>query len=389
MFNYKLQNHKMRITGFGSKLVALILAVGMCVTFIPAPVAYADNSIMPAEAATATVISAQTLKEIYDGSVIARIAGRAGASTPKGAKGVVFEVVYSDVKNWFHNLFNGAKTVLSTSSTDPIADLVTYNKAGNVVELVQCKAGTSESQIYNMLKQMSNGKYGEVQLVTTSETAALYNAKAVNAGVVQATNSGITENTIERIANKALGVLPGFSETMKTVGKASGITAGLTALFSIAESLYHKEDLDHTIGNVAVDSTVAATTVGIGTVSAAGMEAALTALGVSSAAISASAAVVGFVVPCAAGYGLYILVRESDVKENVSNAFGNFRASVVDKAHTAIDSLSSIHPIEYAKGIKSDCVALVSNTLRKGNDASNDNTVNESKNLQADIKDAA
>lgn len=385
MFNHKLLNHKMRIIRLGSKLVALILVVGMCITFIPAPVAYADSTIMSAEVATATVVGAQTIKEVYDGSVIARISGRAGASTAKGAKGVVFEVVYSDVKNWFHTLFNGTKTVLSTSSTDPIADLVTYNKAGDVVGLIQCKTGTSESQIYNMLKQMSNGKYGEVQLVTTSETAVLYNAKAINAGVVQATNSGITENTIERIANKALGVLPGFSETMKIAGKASGITAGLTAIFSLAESLYHKEDLDHTIGNITIDSTVAATTVGIGTVSAAGMEAALAALGVSSAAVTASAAVVGFVVPCAAGYALYILVKETGVKEKVANAFGTLRASVADKAHTAIDCLSSIHPIEYAKGLKSDCVTWVSNTLRKGND----NTINESKNLQADIKDAA
>lgn len=388
MFNHKLLNHKMRIIRLGSKLVALILVVGMCITFIPAPVAYADSTIMSAEVATATVVGAQTIKEVYDGSVIARISGRAGASTAKGAKGVVFEVVYSDVKNWFHNLFNGAKTVLSKSSVDPVADLVTYNKAGEVVELIQCKAGTSESQISSIFKQISNGKYSEVNLVTTSETAALYNAKAAEANILLAEDSRISERFIERIANKYLGVTS-LSSSLKNAGKTSGFSAAFAAILSLAESLYHGEDFDHIVGNVGIDSTVAATTVGIGTLSAEGMAALLTALGATSTIVTASTVVVGVVVPCAAGYGLYILVEETDAKEKLADTFNSLRGKASDKAHAAVEYLSSIHPIEYAKGIKSDCVTLVSNTLRKGNDTSNDNTVNERKNMQADIKDAA
>lgn len=103
-----------------------------------------------------------------------------------GAKGISFEIIYSDIKNVFHNVKDGLKTKLSASSIDDLADLVTTNKSGEVVQHIQCKDGTSPAQIGKAIKQVSSGKYSSAELVGTKEFTAIYNEKAAAQGITQA-----------------------------------------------------------------------------------------------------------------------------------------------------------------------------------------------------------
>ena len=64
-----------------------ILGITLLVTILfatPAMAAPADASTIVGNVKTAAV-------EIYDASVIARMAGRSGAATPTGAKGIAFD----------------------------------------------------------------------------------------------------------------------------------------------------------------------------------------------------------------------------------------------------------------------------------------------------------
>lgn len=83
-------------------------------------------SITSADIGTYVATTAEAIREGYEGTVIARMIGRSGAKAPRGAKGISFEVLYSDKLN-LKNIGKNCVTKLSDSSIDQLADLVTTN----------------------------------------------------------------------------------------------------------------------------------------------------------------------------------------------------------------------------------------------------------------------
>lgn len=139
--------------------------------------------------------------EAYDASVIARMAGRSGAATQTGAKGIAFEIMASDKKNLFQAFKNELKTIQTKNPTAIQVDLVTISKDGNkVVERLQLKDIQSDSGINSLIKRVKNGDYRQAQLLGTDETAELYNAKAAAEGISKTMKkSGISTKSTQRI----------------------------------------------------------------------------------------------------------------------------------------------------------------------------------------------
>ena len=286
----------------------------------------ASSAGVVSTAGVATVIG---IENAYEASVIARMSGRAGAATAGGAKGISFEIIYSDIKNVFGNLKNGYKTKLSASSIDSLADLVTVNKKGEVVQLVQCKDGTSVTQIGKVIEQASSGKYASAEIVGTKEFSYLYNKQAAAKGVAQrATDSGISTKTTTRVANKALGITPTGSQIFKSVAKNSAAAALVAGCISLAESVYRGDDVYIATGNVVEDAGISAVSIALATVSSAELPAILTAMGASAAVANAAASVVAIAVPVAGGYALYLLAEESQLAEKVASATEDVLSSI-------------------------------------------------------------
>ena len=269
---------------------------------------------------TAAVAGVESLAQYYEASVIARMAGRAGASTVDGAKGIAFEVIYSDVKNLFGNFANGLKTALSSSSTDQAADLVTTNRSGEVIELIQCKDGTSATQVRNVLAQVSNGKYENVELAGTEEFAALFNTKAAEAGIEQrATNSHISTETTSRIARDSLGAAPSQATIMMSALKSAGIAAGITAVASIGESIIRGDSFYDATGHVVTNTGISAISVAFGCLTKAEITALLLALGASTAATTVVAGTIGILVPIGVGYALYVIAEKNGFEQGIAS----------------------------------------------------------------------
>ena len=316
------------------KKIMRVMVVVFCVTLttlIPALACDVDAAGTIGAAGTAAVMG---VENVYEASVIARMNGRAGASTANGAKGISFEIIYSDIKNTFHNIKNGLKTKLSTSSIDDLADLVTTNKSGEVVQLIQCKDGTSPAQIDKAIKQVSSGKYSSTELVGTKEFSALYNKKATAQGINQtATDSGISTQTTTRIANKALGIAPSGSQLLKSTLKNSGAAAAIAGCISLAESIYHGDDIYATTGNLVEDTSISAISVALATVASAELPALLTAVGASAVVANTAAAIVAFVVPVAGGYALYILADKCQFGEKIADALTDVTDAIAAAYH--------------------------------------------------------
>lgn len=302
------------------KKFTCVILVALCFMFkfqVSAEASSIETAGMVSAAGTATAMGVENL---YEASVVARMNGRAGASTVNGAKGISFEIIYSDIKNVLDGFKGGMKTKLSASSIDDLADLVTTNKNGEIVQLIQCKDGTSTTQIDNVIKQVSSGKYASAELVGTKEFAEIYNEKAATKGITQkATNSGISTNTTSKVADKALGIAPAKNSVLKSTVKNSGIFAAMAGCISLAESVYRGDDIYTTTGSLVEDTSISTVSVALATVSSAELPAILTAMGVSAAAANTAAAVVAFIVPVAGGYALYVLADECQFEEKVAD----------------------------------------------------------------------
>ena len=316
------------------KKIVRIMACVLCTTLMIQIPAFASDLDSAGAIGTVGTVSAMGVENIYEASVIARMTGRAGASTVKGAKGISFEIIYSDIKNMFSNIKNGFKTKLSASSIDTVADLVTTNKSGEVVQLIQCKDGTSPAQIKNVIEEVSAGKYSSTELVGTKEFAALYNEKAAANGVTQtATNSGVSTKTTSKVANKALGIAPSGTQLLKATAKNSGISAAISGCISLAESVFRGDDVYTAAGNMVEDASISAVSIALATVTSAELPAILTALGASAAVANAGAAVVAFAIPVAGGYALYILADKFHFGEKVADALESMVTSIKSTYH--------------------------------------------------------
>ena len=182
------------------------------------------------DAAQTISVIAEAVMEGFESSVISQMAGRSGASTPSGAKGIAFEIMYKDTNNLknFLCFFKPNKAIkLSNSSTDPIADLIVTDSKNSGVGLIQCKDGTSTSQIRKIFKQITSGKYGKAQVVGTKECAEAFNKYAEKNGIsATMVNSGISTKKTIKIADKALG------GSIKQLTRAAALSAVAGGAFS-------------------------------------------------------------------------------------------------------------------------------------------------------------
>lgn len=324
------------------KKTTRIAAIVICMILMLQIPAFAANGGNASVAGTAAVATALLVEDMYESSVIVRMADRAGASTATGAKGIAFEVICSDIQNIFCNLKAGLKTTLSKNSADAVADLVTTNKKGDVIQLIQCKDGTSKSQVEKVINQVRSGKYADAKLIGTKEFTASFNEKVAKEGLSQfCTDSKVSTKLTSKIADKALGIKPSVAQTFNSIAKPTGITAAIAATVSLAESMYRGDDVYTATGSVVEDTTVSAVSVAIAAVTSAELPAILTAIGASAAIANVAAGIVAFVIPVAGGYALYILADECQFEERVadvleetvtvlSSVYANIEAKIID-----------------------------------------------------------
>ena len=188
--------------------------------------------------------------EGYDYSVASRMAGRSGAYSPTGGKGIAFEVMYSDKKNLENLLKPGHPVTKFTKS--PVAegiDLVVM-KGNKVDEFIQCKDIVSDAGMNKLLNQVGSGKYRNAQLAGPSETAKMFNQKAASKGISKRMiDSGISSDDTARIANKFNGIASteGMANIVSNSAQIGGVfSGGLAAV----ESFVNRDDAGDTARNV-------------------------------------------------------------------------------------------------------------------------------------------
>ncbi len=269
----------------------------------------------------------------YEGTVISRMAGRAGAKGT-GAKGIAFEVMYSDIKNKANMLKKGVTTRFAKSSIATQSDLVTVDKRGIITERIQCKDTPSLSGVKDTIEKYRNGQYRGAELVGTSESAKAFNEKAAKTGINKVMkDSGISTETTERIATKSKGKIPKANTMVKTVAKTSAIGAAVTGTLSLAESVQRGDSFEDTVGNVTVGATEGAVSAGVATVVG---EAA--AVGVAAAGVTGTAAVVALPVGAAiaAGVGTDYVLESANQKYDLEGKIASGVSVVKEKAVSGI-----------------------------------------------------
>ena len=300
------------IKRIASAAIVICMFFGLgCTTFAKADAA--------AETATSLIVLSEGLESAYDASVISRMAGRAGAAAPSGAKGIAFEIMLADKLNIKDIFKSGTKTELSASSTDPVADLVTTVR-GEVERLIQCKSGTSVPHINSVLKDVESGKYASAELVGTKEFAHAFNEKALSVGVEQlASDSGISVESAGRVADKSLGLISPAKLAPAAI-KAAKIGGATAAALSVAESIAIGDDFSHAAGNAISNAAAATISTALCPLTEAAMIVLLSSFGVSATAAAVSGTVVRIIVPCAAGYVLCMFFEEANLKETIAAA---------------------------------------------------------------------
>ena len=265
-----------------------------------------------------------TAESILEQDVINGMAGRAGASTLTGAKGIAFEGLYERMMN-LKNIFRpGLKTRPTISSTATQADLVTQNKngAGYIVERIQCKDTVSVTGAKNTIVKAQSGQYRGTQLVGTTEAAEAVNAEAAKQGVnVTMKDSKISTKLTSKIANKKLGVTTLGQDVLNTAASAAGVGAIIDGTIATVESIVDGDDVYDAAGHVVTSATKGAVKGAVG-----GSVGTLACAGLAAAGVTTGAAPV--IVPIVAGgaavygasVGLDKLSEITDVEEKISEA---------------------------------------------------------------------
>ena len=320
-----------------TKIITATMIMSVMVTVSANNVSAADASTV----GTTVAVTGAAVKEAYEGSVIARMAGRAGAAVPKGAKGISFEIMYCDMKNAVAVFKDGTKTALSKSSVDQVADLVTTAKDGAVVELIQCKNAISESGVKQIIAQIESGQYLDTTLVTTKESAEVLSKALTEKNIAyEIVNSGIDSNTTIKIANKSLGKVS--TEAVKgAAGKTGAIGAGIGGAVALYESYKNGDTTSDIVGNVITEASVSGVSG-----AAAGVAGELVATGLGAAGISGAASVaVPLVVVIGTGalasYGLDKVAESTDLKDKISDIAENVGNKSKELYASAKDSVSS------------------------------------------------
>lgn len=208
----------------------------------------------PVEASTVVGNVKTAVSEIYDASVISRMAGRSGAATVNGSKGIAFEIMYADKKNISNIFKKELKTIQTKNPTATQVDLVTINSEGSkVVERFQLKDIQSDSGMNKLIERIKNGDYRQSQLVGTDETVEIYNDVASKKGVTKAMKkSGISTKSTQRVANKAVSQVPAAAAAAESIAVSSATFAAFGAVIGLGESLIEGDDAADTISNTVV-----------------------------------------------------------------------------------------------------------------------------------------
>lgn len=300
------------------KIISVLIVTIIATLNISLDVKAADMSTI-ATTAGAGAAALETGAIAYDASVVTRMAGRAGAAAPTGAKGIAFEILYADksnIENVIKNLGKGLKTVQTNSSTAQTIDLITMDNTGKIVERIQCKDTASASGTKQVIDAVKSGKYNSAQLVGTSEAAEAFNTKAAVEGLSKVMkDSGISSKAGQSIADKALGNVTKAGYIAKSVGKSAVAGGGLSGGFVLVESLVNGDDAYHTASNVTIESAVGATAFGTADLIGCTCAEALAAIGAGTGVITVVPVVVVIGSSVALMYVMERQIDERDYKE--------------------------------------------------------------------------
>ena len=211
-------------------------------------------------------IAAEVAREGYEGSVMTRMAGRAGAYSPKGAPGNALEIMANDKSNLSNILKPDTVTKLTKSSTATQVDAVT-TKAGKVVERIQYKDTVSPAGVQKTLNQVKSGKYQQAQLRGTVEAAEKYNAAAKTSGVTKTMKStGISHDTTQRIGDK-FTKQPIKVASLGDAVKGSTVAAvGITTAIEVGKSIVNGDSIGECTSHVVAKGTESAISAAVATV---------------------------------------------------------------------------------------------------------------------------
>lgn len=330
------------------KLISIVLIICLTSAFAPALAVDAQEATM------ATSLFAAGGSSSYIANVYMQVHGRAGWSSPDGAKGPVFEVVFKQMENLKDITKRGAKTSLSKSSTDPVADVVKTNAKGEILEQYQLKDGVSNSQVRKVAKQIKSNHYGKTKMVATKELAKECNQVLAKDGIEEAMiNSNISTKTTSNIAEEMLQYTKNhkFTTTIKNCGKASGIGVLLGGVIGLAESLQKDDDLYETISNMTTSSADGAITMALYPVVVDGVKVFLTTAGTSAATTAAAPIVVGLVACSATGYVLYKAEEAMDIRTVLTNVLRKTGEIAVKAGKTVQETIRSADIPTHAKNI--------------------------------------
>lgn len=307
------------------KIIATAIAICIVSLNICLDVKAADMSIL-STIAGAGAAAGEVFTHAYDANVVSRMAGRCGAYTATGSKGIAFEILYTDKNNIENALKNmgknlKSKTKFTKSPNAQTVDLITIDQnTGKVLERIQCKNVTSPSGVKQVVDAVKDGKYNSAQLVGTSEAAEMFNNKAVKEGITkEMKDSGISSEVAERIADKALGNTTKLSCIGKSAGKAAGIGGFVDGGFALVESVYNGDDAYHTISNVATESAKGAVAFGTADLVACSAAEAMVALGASTAAATVVPVIICIGGTIIIAYVIDGYIEENDYKEILAN----------------------------------------------------------------------
>ena len=283
---------------------------------------FASNEIQTTLVATdALVCGAEGVAETVFAS---EMIGRAGAYTVSGGKGIALEVIYcakDNISNLVKSIFGAEAltTSLSESSIDPIADIVTKDSAGNILDSYQCKSGTSSSQLYNTVSGYASGKYSSAELLGTTEFAESFNTYCEKNGLsYRATDSGIPEDLIDRVANEFLKNNPSFSKVLENAGKETVIFTVIATAAAIIESAINGDDFSHTIANIVDTDLAVAIPVFLQSLARQGVKIALVTAGAGTAATGCVPFIVSLTVGAVTTYVLCNLSNKYNFEETVA-----------------------------------------------------------------------
>ncbi|MCR4891158.1 MAG: hypothetical protein K5989_03100 [Lachnospiraceae bacterium] len=245
-------------------------------------------------------LGAEISRQGYEASVVQRMTGRAGASTQTGAPGIALEITGNDLNNFKNITKPGTVTRLTKSPIATQVDAVTISREGKVLERIQYKDTPSKAGNWKSLSQTKSGKYNQVQLRGTKESAKMFNSAAEAEGLTKRMKStGISHDTTQRIGDKFTKQMPKVKSVGKAVKGATIIAVGVTTAIEVGKSIKNKDSVGECTSHVlskgaesAVSASVAAVAGEVATGAVAGL---LT-------TVSAPAAI-----PAIAGIGVAIL----------------------------------------------------------------------------------